>query len=176
MSRPPADEPIWTRPEPGTRKPRFSREQIAAAALAIADTEGFEAVSIRRVAAELGAGTMSLYRYISAKSRPGLALMDDAIMGESLIPGGQLPADPREALAMIARSHQRNPAAPPVGHTGAARTWRRDAGRPVRPQRPPPLRAVPGRRRHRAAPDTAARLDLLATVDDYVFGHVMRAG
>ena len=82
---------IWARPGPGARKPRFSREQIAAAALAIADTEGFDAVSIRRVAAELGAGTMSLYRYISAKADL-VALMDDAIMGESLVPDGQLPA------------------------------------------------------------------------------------
>jgi AcrR family transcriptional regulator len=68
----------------------------------IADAEGFEAVSIRRVAAALGAGPMSLYRYISAKSDL-VALMDDAIMGEALVPGGQLPADWRAALAMIAR-------------------------------------------------------------------------
>ena len=100
---PPASQPIWTRPGPGARKPRFSREQIAAAALAIADAEGFDAVSIRRVAAELGAGTMSLYRYISAKANL-VALMDDAIMGESLIPDGQLPAHWRDALAMIARA------------------------------------------------------------------------
>ena len=50
MSTPPASQPIWTRPEPGARRPRFSREQIAAAALAIADAEGFDAVSIRRIA------------------------------------------------------------------------------------------------------------------------------
>src|ERR1700723_3245148 len=60
--------PIWTRPEPAARRPRFSREQIAAVALAIADADGFAAVSIRRVAAELGSGTMSLYRYISTKA------------------------------------------------------------------------------------------------------------
>ncbi len=127
--RPPA-QPIWTRPEPGARKPRFSREQIAAAALAIADTEGFEAVSIRRVAAELGAGTMSLYRYISAKSNL-VALMDDAIMGESLIPGGQLPADWREALSPIARGDERHCCAT----RGPCRRCRTRAapGRPVRP-------------------------------------------
>ena len=87
-------------------------------ALAIADTEGFDAVSIRRVAAELGAGTMSLYRYISAKSDL-VALMDDAIMGESPIPGGQLPADGREALTMIA---QHRTVLRTVGPACAART------------------------------------------------------
>ena len=174
VSRPPAGQPIWTRPEPGARKPRFSREQIAAAALSIADTEGFEAVSIRRVAAELGAGTMSLYRYISAKSDL-ITLMDDAIMGESLIPGGQLPADWREALAMIARSTRetllRHPWAVQAlqGHGAAAQDGA----------------FGPNGLRHfeqslaalATAPlDTAARLDLLTIVDDYVFGHVLRAG
>ena len=87
----PGTRPIWVRPEPGTRRARFSREQIAAAALAIADAEGFEAVSMRRIAAQLGAGTMSLYRYISTKDDL-VTLMDDALMGESLVPEGELPA------------------------------------------------------------------------------------
>jgi AcrR family transcriptional regulator len=39
-------------------KAQLSRERIAAAALAIADAEGFEAVSMRRVAQELNVGTM----------------------------------------------------------------------------------------------------------------------
>jgi AcrR family transcriptional regulator len=174
VPQPPASQPIWTRPEPGARKPRFSREQIAAAALAIADAEGFEAVSIRRVAAELGAGTMSLYRYISAKSDL-VALMDDAIMGESLIPGGELPADWREALAMIARSTRaallRHPWAVQAlqGHPAAAQdgTFGPNGIRHFEQS----LAAVA------TAPlDTAAKLDLLAIVDDYVFGHVLRAG
>jgi AcrR family transcriptional regulator len=166
---PPASEPIWTRPQPGARKPRFSREQIAAAALAIADAEGFEAVSIRRVAAALGAGTMSLYRYISAKAD----LV--AIMGESLIPDGQLPAGWREALAMIARSTK---------DTLLRHPWAVQAlqGRSAAAQDGP---FGPNGLRHfeqslaavATAPlDTAAKLDLLATIDDYVFGHVMRAG
>ncbi len=174
VSRPPAGQPIWTRPEPGARKPRFSREQIAAAALAIADTEGFEAVSIRRVAAELGAGTMSLYRYISAKSDL-VALMDDAIMGESLIPGGQLPADWREALAMIARSTRETL----LRHPWAVQALQgRGAAAQDGPFGPNGLRHFEQSLAAVAtAPlDTAAKLDLLAIVDDYVFGHVMRAG
>jgi AcrR family transcriptional regulator len=167
-----ASQPIWTRPEPGTRKPRFSRSQIAAAALAIADSEGFEAVSIRRVAAELGAGTMTLYRYISAKADL-ITLMDDAIMGESLIPAGELPADWREAVAAIARATRtallRHPWAVQAlqGHGGASQdgAFGPNGIRHFEQS----LAAVA------AAPlDTTAKLDLLTIVDDYVFGHVLR--
>ena len=48
-------------------KVQLSREEIAAAALAIADAEGFQAVSMRRVAPALNAGTMSLYYEPQAK-------------------------------------------------------------------------------------------------------------
>ena len=48
--------PIWAVAAPGARKPRFSREQMAQVALAIADADGFEALSMRRVADGLGAG------------------------------------------------------------------------------------------------------------------------
>jgi AcrR family transcriptional regulator len=174
VPQPPASQPIWTRPEPGARKARFSREQIAAAALAIADAEGFEAVSIRRVAAELGAGTMSLYRYISAKSDL-VALMDDAIMGESLIPGGELPAGWREALAMIARSTR----AALLRHPWAVQALQgRGAGAQDGAFGPNGIRHFEQSLAAVAtAPlDTAAKLDLIAIVDDYVFGHVLRAG
>jgi AcrR family transcriptional regulator len=93
--------PVWARPEPGARRARFTREQIAEAALKIADTEGFDAVSMRRVAAELGAGTMTLYHYVRTKDEL-LALMDNAIMGELLVPDGELPDDWRAALTLIA--------------------------------------------------------------------------
>lgn len=49
-------------------KPTLSLEQIIAAAVTIADVEGLAAVSMRRVAAELGVGTMSLYRYVPGKA------------------------------------------------------------------------------------------------------------
>src|SRR6476469_7755923 len=92
---------IWTRPEPGTRRPKFTRDQLAAAALAIADAEGFTAVSMRRIAADLGAGTMTLYHYVRTKDEL-VALMDDAIMAEVLIPPGELPAHWHGALTAIA--------------------------------------------------------------------------
>src|SRR4051812_31161710 len=52
---------LWTRPSPSTRRPRFTRDEIASTAIRIADTEGFAAVSMRRIAAELDSGTMTLY-------------------------------------------------------------------------------------------------------------------
>jgi AcrR family transcriptional regulator len=94
--------PIWARPEPGTRRPSLSRELIAATALEIADQEGFEEVSMRRIAEKLGAGTMTLYHYMRTKDDL-LALMDDAIMGEALVPEDEMPAGWREGLAAIAR-------------------------------------------------------------------------
>src|SRR5215510_6805767 len=94
--------PIWARPEPGTRRPRYTRDKIATAAVAIADADGFEAVAIRRVAAELGGSPMSLYHYIAGKEDL-VALMDDALMAETVVPGDELPTDWRQALATIAR-------------------------------------------------------------------------
>ena len=41
--------PIWARPAPGERKPAHSRERIAEAALKIADSEGLESVTMRRI-------------------------------------------------------------------------------------------------------------------------------
>ena len=98
-------EPIWARAEPGTRKPRYTREQIAAAALAVADSEGIDAVSMRRVAQELGAGTMTLYHYVRTKSDL-LDLMDDSIMAEVLVPDDELSSNWREALTAIAKRSQ----------------------------------------------------------------------
>jgi AcrR family transcriptional regulator len=163
--------PIWARPEPAARRPRFSREQIAAAAFAIADTEGFEAVSMRRIAAILGAGTMSLYRYITTRADL-LALIDDALMREALVPG-QLPEDWREALTQVARQTR----AAYLRHPWAVQALQ---GRPPAD----PVVAGPNGIRHfeqslaalAGAPlGTAAKLDLLAIVDDYVFGHLLHA-
>lgn len=94
--------PIWARPEPAGRRPRFTREQIAVAALHIADTEGFEAVTMKRIAAELGAGTMTLYYYVRNKADI-VALMQDAILADQLVPEAELSSGWRPATAAIAR-------------------------------------------------------------------------
>ena len=79
---------IWMRPEHATvgRPSQRSRAEITAAAVAIADREGLDAVSMRRVAAELGTGAASLYRYLDTREDL-LDLMTDAVTGEfSLVP------------------------------------------------------------------------------------------
>ena len=165
--------PVWARPQPSGRTPRLSREQIAAAALAIADADGLTAVSMRRLAAELGSGTMSLYRYLDGRGDL-VALMADALSAEVLVPSGEMPADWRAALASIARrtraAYLRHPWAVHALHGEAAAR----NGAPMGPNGlcrfEQSLAAVA------SAPfDTAGRLGLLTLVDDYVLGHVLRA-
>src|ERR1700683_3673998 len=78
---------VWMLPDrPGRGpKPTHSREQITAAAIRIADAEGLDAVTMRRVAAEVGSGTMTLYRYVPTKDHL-LDLMIDATEGEVVFP------------------------------------------------------------------------------------------
>jgi AcrR family transcriptional regulator len=61
-------------------KPGLTLELIVEAAVRVATRDGIAAVSMGRVAAELGASTMSLYRYVAAKDEL-LALMVDAASG-----------------------------------------------------------------------------------------------
>ena len=49
-------------------KPTLTLERIVSAAIEIADAEGLEALSMRKVAEALGVGTMSLYRYVPGKA------------------------------------------------------------------------------------------------------------
>src|SRR5580692_11321850 len=130
-----------------SRKSRLTREKIAIAALAIADKEGFEAVSMRRVAQDLK-----------------VAAMDDALMGEALLPS--LPKDWRRAMTEIAkRTH-----AVFIRHPWALVAML---------SAPPGINAM----RHteqclEALAETSMtakqKMTLLATVDDFVFGHALR--
>jgi AcrR family transcriptional regulator len=76
---------IWERPERASRgpAPSLSRDGITAAAVALADTQGIEAVSMRALAVELGVGAASLYRYVARKDEL-LDLMVDSVMGKDL--------------------------------------------------------------------------------------------
>jgi AcrR family transcriptional regulator len=58
-----------------------TRDRIARAAVRIADAEGIAALSMRRVAAELGLATMSLYRYVQSKDEL-VVLMVDAVFAD----------------------------------------------------------------------------------------------
>lgn len=76
-------ELIWARPQRAAKgpTPSRSREQIAAAAVELADARGLEAVSMRRVATGLGIGTASLYGYVDSKDEL-YDLMVDWVEGE----------------------------------------------------------------------------------------------
>jgi AcrR family transcriptional regulator len=79
---------VWTLPEPPgrTTTTTLDRAKITRAALGIADAEGADAITMRRISTELGSSTpMSLYRYVGSKD--GLVdLMIDAVYGEIELP------------------------------------------------------------------------------------------
>jgi len=74
---------IWMRPERSAigRPAQWSRTEITEVALRVADADGLDAVSMRRVAAELGTGAASLYRYVETRVDL-LDLMTDATGAE----------------------------------------------------------------------------------------------
>ncbi|MFD8013122.1 TetR/AcrR family transcriptional regulator [Streptomyces sp. NPDC058955] len=74
---------------------------MVGAAVAVADAEGLGAVSMRRVAAELGVATMSLYRHLADKDDLLVRMMDAAI-AERPLPA-QPPPGWREPLELAAR-------------------------------------------------------------------------
>lgn len=86
---------LWEGLPPSGRGPRpsLTLDQIVTTAISIADAEGFDALSMRALAAELGMGTMSLYRYVPSKTEL-LHLMLDAVTahpeGRREHPGGWL--------------------------------------------------------------------------------------
>jgi AcrR family transcriptional regulator len=160
---PPAEHPTPRQAEPVTPRTRLTRERIAAAAITLADKEGFEAVSMRRIADELDVGTMSLYHYVKTRADL-LALMDDALMGEHLLPAVKKKGG--KALLQIALGT----------HAMLMRhPWVLMAMRGATPG-PNALRHV--EQCLEVLSETPLRpkekLTLLAMVDDYVFGHALR--
>jgi AcrR family transcriptional regulator len=93
---------IWLRPEQAAvgRPAERSRAEITAAAIGLADREGLDALSMRRLAAGLGTGAASLYRYVATREDL-LDLMTDETATEFslLAPSGDWQAD----LLSIAR-------------------------------------------------------------------------
>ena len=71
--------------QPPRRDRGLSRAEIVRAAIAVADAEGPDAISMRRIAREVGAGVMSLYWYVSSKEEL-LDLMLDVIEAEIEVP------------------------------------------------------------------------------------------
>jgi AcrR family transcriptional regulator len=88
----------------------LSCERIAGAAVALADAEGIEGFSMRKLAAELGAAPMSLYRHFANKERL-LDAMVDIVFGEMYPPaiGGDWKAELRERGISARATLQRHP-------------------------------------------------------------------
>ncbi|PSL52419.1 TetR family transcriptional regulator [Saccharothrix carnea] len=97
-------ELLWKDARRPARGPQrgLTTERIVAAAIRIAETEGLAALSMRRVAVELGVGTASLYTYLPGKAELE-ALMADAIGAEDPLPN-DWPGDWRAKLEAWARN------------------------------------------------------------------------
>ncbi|MGW5264607.1 TetR/AcrR family transcriptional regulator [Microbispora sp. NPDC004025] len=95
---------VWDRPEPPTRPAPLDRRRLVAAAIALADEGGLEAVSLRKVAARLDVGPMRLYGYISTKEEL-FDLMVDEVHAEIL--PEERPGDWRKALHTLAHRTRR---------------------------------------------------------------------
>ena len=74
-------DPLWSDRERWERKPRMglSLARIAEAAVAVADKEGIDAVSMQRVAEDLGFTKMSLYRHVANKAELVKVMIDIAV-------------------------------------------------------------------------------------------------
>jgi len=76
-------ELLWrkrTAPSRGP-KPRLDLDQIVKAAMDVADADGLATLSMRKVAEQLGVGTMSLYTYVPGKSELLDLMFDQALAG-----------------------------------------------------------------------------------------------
>ncbi len=142
-----------------------SRQAIVEAAVKLADQEGIEAVSMRRLAERLGVGTMTPYTYVASKEEL-LELMRDEVAREMLVPE-PLPGDWREALRQIALRTRAALEAHPWGVSA------RPAGSLVRINL--------ARHIEQSASvvetlgvDPKVGTAALAAVDDYVIGHCLR--
>jgi DNA-binding transcriptional regulator YhcF (GntR family) len=74
QARPGVGTVVTTQSRPGAAAP--DRDRVIRAAVSIADTEGLAALTMRRLAAEAGMPTMSLYRYVTDKEELLLFMMD----------------------------------------------------------------------------------------------------
>jgi AcrR family transcriptional regulator len=95
----------WVRPARGP-KPSLTLDRIVKAAIELADREGIDALSMRRVATELGSGTMSLYRHVPGKAEL-LALMLDKVSDPGEDAARAEGAGWRDVVQMAARGSYR---------------------------------------------------------------------
>jgi AcrR family transcriptional regulator len=94
---------VWARDGEHPAGPQpLSRATIVAAAIEIADADGLEAVSIRRIATRLEARPMSLYSHIERKGDL-IDLMVDEVMAGAILPDAPPADDWRDGLRQIAQ-------------------------------------------------------------------------
>ncbi|MFD0023387.1 TetR/AcrR family transcriptional regulator [Streptomyces sp. NPDC058382] len=102
-------EAAWglrARPVKGPR-PGLSLERIVGAAVTVAASEGLGGVSMGRVAKDLGASTMSLYRYVAAKDELHVLMREAAMGPPPPLPAPEEGAGWREALSRWAWAQRR---------------------------------------------------------------------
>lgn len=71
-------------PAAGPRPADLSPDRVLRTAIAVADKEGLAALTMRRVAADLGVATMSLYRHVSGKDEMVLRMVDTVFAADPL--------------------------------------------------------------------------------------------
>src|SRR5262249_48625418 len=134
---PEVPEPPWSRRRATRERPRspLSREAIVEAALRVLDREGYDGLSMRRVAEELRTGVASLYWHLANKEEL-LQLVLDRVIGEVHLPAPD-PERWQEQLKELAREWR----AVYARHRDVARI---SHGRvPIRPHPPAPSPAGP---------------------------------
>ena len=92
-------EPVAARP---TARTPMAPDRIVAAAIRVADAEGLAALSMRRVAAEIGAAPMSLYRHVADKDDLVVQMMN-AVFAQTRLPDPP-PGGWRARLELAART------------------------------------------------------------------------
>lgn len=95
---------VWARPRPSRRaQDALGREQIVAAAIALLDADGVDALSMRKLGARLGAGATSLYWHVANKDEL-MELVVDEVFGELDLPATAGPDTWRAAATTAAHS------------------------------------------------------------------------
>jgi AcrR family transcriptional regulator len=147
-------------------RPPLTAESIIETAVRIADAEGLDAVSIRRVAAELDARPMSLYDHIESKEALLSAMADEVVKKVLVEP--PLPEEWRDAIAKIARLLYGTL----IGHPWLVSVFSTHPrfGPSSEKQAAQLAQAMSG-----LALESAQMWVLVGTVNDYVLGHSLRA-
>jgi AcrR family transcriptional regulator len=89
------------------RRPRadgLTSERIVEAAIRLVDAEGLAALTVRRLADDLGTGSASLYRHVASREEL-VVLMVDHVIGEVDLPEDHLPG--RERVVLLAHELRR---------------------------------------------------------------------